>query len=189
VRAERRTIQFVRPDEQIINLVPGDYTLIVGHKYAEDPQFARDFDPSKGFTVRVATQPPVCPGALDPQDEQVPNPTNPAVMMTRRPDSALYQLALIVDPPAPGPFSLISFNAVVSPPYTDLYDFSWTIDGKPVPDNATPTVMSPASALGAPGSEHTVAVQARGARVYPDPDQPSIPPNLAVQCTFKLGTS
>lgn len=190
VRAERRSLQFVRPDEQIIDLPPGEYLLLVGHKFGEDPQFAADFRPERGFTIRVALNPPTCKGALDPPNESVPNPVNPAVTMEKRPDAALYQLAMILDPPNPGPFSLITFNAVVSPPYTDLYDFEWQLDGRPVPDNLTPTLQTPSSALGRTvNNEHKVRVVAKGIRQYPDPDQPHIPPPLAVECTFKLGTT
>jgi len=191
VNAERRTIQFVRPDEQIINLVPGEYLLIVGHKYAELPQFAADFDPNKGFTIRVATNPPVC--GLAPPDVNAPNPFNPAVSMLTRPPDALYQLGLSIEPPNPGPFSLMSFTAAVSPPYTDLFDFAWTLDGQPVPSGSVTNIQSPTQALpkGTVG-EHKVAVTARGARVYPDPEQPSIPLNggtLTVECTFVVGST
>ena len=34
---ERRVLQFVRPDEQIVPLDPGDYELIVGHKFWNKP--------------------------------------------------------------------------------------------------------------------------------------------------------
>jgi hypothetical protein len=191
VRAERRTLQFVRPDEQIIELAAGEHLLIVGHKYAEDPQFAADFNPERGFTIRVALNPAVC--NLDPPNVPAPNPFDPSLSMMKRPDDALYQLALIIEPQSPGLFSLMSFNAVVSPPYTDLFDFEWSLDGQPVPGVNIPTTQSPTQALpkGAAG-EHSVRVVARGVREYPDPDQPHIPLNggtLSVQCTFRVGAS
>ena len=65
-RSERMVLQFVRPNEQIVNLEPGEYLLLVGHQYAEDPQYARDFDPSRGFTVRIALNPAYC--GLSPAD-------------------------------------------------------------------------------------------------------------------------
>jgi hypothetical protein len=110
--------------------------------------------------------------------------------MMRRPDDALYQLALTIEPEAPGPFSLITFNAIVSPPYSDLFDFEWKIDGQTVPGAQTVTVQTAASNLPKlPGGEHTVRVIGRGAREYPDPDQPHIPPTLSVECAFKVSSA
>ena len=189
IRAERRTLQFVRPDEVIISPVPpGDYLLLVGHKFGEDPQYAGDFDPSRGFTIRVAASPPVC--GLEPQNVLTPFPTEPSVISPKRPDNALYQLGMTIDPPDPGPFSLMSFNAIVSPPYTDLFDYKWELDGKPVPDGTTPTIMTPSAALAkTPDGTHRARVTATGARQYPDPEQPHIPPTISLECTFKVGTS
>ena len=186
-RSDRMVLQFVRPDEQIVNLDPGEYLLLVGHKYAEDPQFARDFDPSRGFTIRIALNPPYC--GLSPADVLNPNPLDPSVMMLRRPDDALYQLGLDYQPEGEelGPFSLMTFNAFVSPPYTDLYDFSWELDGKPVPGETLPvfqraTADLPASSNG----QHTIRVNAMGAREYPHALLTHTPPNLSVACTFTV---
>ena len=79
----------------------------------------------------------------------------------------------LLEPQNPGPFSLMSFTAAVSPPYTDLFDFDWQLDGQPVPAGSVTNIQSPTQALpkGAVG-EHKVRVTARGARPYPDPAQP-----------------
>ena len=140
-RTDRMVLQFVRPDEQIVNLDAGEYLLLVGHKYAEDPEYAADFDPSRGFTIRVALNPPYC--GLSPADVLEPNPQDRNTMMLRRPDEALYQVGLNFQPDGDelGPFALMTFNAFVSPPYTDLYDFSWELDGQALHDEGTPIVQ------------------------------------------------
>lgn len=188
----QRVIQYVRPDEEIINVDPDDYELVVSHKYWQTPEFARDFDPARGFTVRVALGPRVC--GLDPPNDQ-PNPRYPG--LSKRRDDALYQAGVSVQPTTPGPFDLITFNAVVSPPYMDLFDFDWTLDGQPVPGASGPSVQpgaagatfqSPTAALAkTPDGQHTVRVTARGMREYPDPETPpeyKVPPTVSVECTF-----
>jgi hypothetical protein len=188
-RSERMVLQFVRPDEQIVNLDPGDYLLLVGHKYAEDPQYARDFDPSRGFTIRIALDHPYC--GLSPADVLAPNPVDPDVMILRRPDDALYQLGLSFEPDEQelGPFSLMTFNAFVSPPYTDLFDFKWEIDGQPIPGQITPIVQTATTDLvKTADGKHKVRVTAVGARDYPDAFLTHTPPTLAVECTFKLAS-
>lgn len=183
---DRRVLQFVRPDEQIINLEPGEYKLSVAHKYYATPEAAQDFDPEKGYTVRVAIGPRVC--KLEPPNDQptlVPN-------LTKRRDDALYQLGLSIQPEQPGPFDLMTFTAVISPPYLDLFDFEWAIDGQVVPDNATATLQ--AAVIGLPkvqGLEHKVRLTAKGMREYmdPDPKYRHVPLNggtLTVECTFAL---
>jgi hypothetical protein len=186
-RSEQMVLQFVRPDEQIVNLDPGEYLLLVGHKYAEDPQYARDFDPSRGFTIRIALNPEYC--SLSPNDVLEPNPLDRNFMILRRPDNALYQLGLNFQPGEQelGPFSLMTFNAFVSPPYTDLYDFKWELDGKPLPGETTPILQTAATDLvKTADGVHKVRATAVGAREYPHPTLSHIPPTLAVECTFKL---
>ncbi|MCC6420711.1 MAG: hypothetical protein IT429_20930, partial [Gemmataceae bacterium] len=80
VRSERRNLQFVRPDEQMMNLSPDEYALVVGPKFAEANYGGADFDPKRGFTIRVALTPPVC--GVEPKDEQKPSPFDPAVMIS-----------------------------------------------------------------------------------------------------------
>ena len=175
-RHQGRAIQLLRPDEQIVErLEPGDYALLVG--LAPDARY----DPSHTFTIRVALAPPLC-GTLSPPN--VPNPRYPGLLT--RADDAWYQLGITVEPPEGqrGPHALLSFNAFVSPPYSDLFDFEWEIDGQPVRDQSGPTILEPASHLPRPGHDHTVRVTARGVRPYPDPDQPHVPPTLSATCTF-----
>jgi len=186
-RSEQMVLQFVRPDEQIVNLDAGEYLLLVGHKYAEDPQYARDFDPSRGFTVRIALNPAYC--GLSPADVLDPNPLDRSIMMLRRPDDALYQLGLNFQPDEQelGPFSLMTFNAFVSPPYTDLYDFKWELDGKLIPGSTTPILQTAAVDLvKSADGRHKVRATAIGAREYPHPTLSHIPPTLSVECTFKV---
>jgi hypothetical protein len=185
VRAEYRVIQFMRPNEQIVNLLPGEYLMVA----QSDPASPQPFDPVKGFTARVATASAYC--ALDPVDELQPNPAAPAIMVPRRPDEALYQLGMSIDPPNEAdrvPFTLMSFGAFLSPPYTDLFDFTWTFDGQPLQlDPSTFLYQVPVEALPkTPGNQHTVTVTAIGARYYPDPLLTHLPPTLTVSCPFKV---
>jgi hypothetical protein len=186
VRAERRVIQFMRPNEQIVNLLPGEYLMVAQYRSPDDAALGDPFDPSKGFTARVATNSPYC--ALDPPDELQPNPAIPSVMMPRRPDDALYQLGLSIDPPESerAPFSLMSFGAFVSPPYTDLFDFAWVLDNQPVTADPSTTVYQvPTGDLPkASRGQHTIQVTATGARYYPDPGLTHLPPTLTVKCSF-----
>ncbi|MFN8523100.1 MAG: hypothetical protein U0821_08345 [Chloroflexota bacterium] len=189
----RRVIQLVRPDEQILmSLPPGDYLLVVGHKYARDPQFASDFDPAKGFTIRVALAAPVC--GLEPANS-VESQIYPGVF--QRPQDAIYQLGLTIDPPPPplspepaGQFTLLTFSAVISPPYVDLFDFQWQIDGRPVGGATDPVFQVPAASIPrTPDGMHKVRVTALGARDYPDPDTPPQsrrPPTLSLECSFRV---
>ena len=111
-------------------------------------------------------------------------------MMLRRPDDALYQLGLNYQPDEEelSPFSLMTFNAFVSPPYTDLYDFAWELDGKPCRGETTPILQTAtADLVKTADGIHRVRVTAIGAREYPHPTLSHIPPTLAVECTFKLG--
>jgi hypothetical protein len=185
VRAEYRVIQFMRPNEQIVNLLAGEYVMVAQF----DPASPQPFDPVKGFTARVATASPYC--GLDPQDELQPNPAAPSIMVPRRPDQALYQLGMSIDPPNEDnrvPFTLMSFGAFLSPPYTDLFDFSWTFDGEPLQlDPSAFLYQVPVEALPkTPGNQHTVKVTAIGARYYPDPSLTHLPPTLTVSCNFKI---
>ena len=47
-----------------------------------------------------------------------------------------YQLALSIEPNDPGAFSLMTFTATLNPPFTDLFDFDWTIDGQSFGDGS-----------------------------------------------------
>ena len=77
--SDRRVLQFMRPDEQIVNLAAGDYLLLAQAKQGDDPRAPRDFDPDRGFTVRVALNSPYC--GLAPPDQPVPHPAFPTVVL------------------------------------------------------------------------------------------------------------
>ena len=160
-RSERRVLQFLQPKSIVERLEPGSYALVVSA--SDDPSF----DPSRGFTVRVALAPAAC-----------------AVESDRRGE---YQVGLIVRPATPRPGSLLSFSAFVSPPFGDLFDFEWTLDGEPLAEVTPGLAQQPVSQLAATGDgQHVIRVTARGARAYPDPDQPAVPPTVTVECTFRV---
>ena len=156
----RRVLQFERPEIIVQDLEPGTYTLFI---HAGDQ---RSFDPRRPYTVRLAMGPPVC---ATQSDANTP-----------------YQLGLTFEPRRPTAFSMMSFNAFVSPPYSDLFDFDWQLDGRPMPDADRTTLQLAASDLPAARGEHRVQVTARGVREYPDPDPRfrHVPPTLTVVCTF-----
>ena len=159
--AQRRVLQFVRPEIIVEELSPDTYTLFV---HAGD---LRSFDPSRAYTLRVALGPPVCGTQRDPAER--------------------YQLGLTYQPRQPSPFSLLSFSAFLSPPYSDLFDFEWEINGRRA--SATRETMQTAVSdlPPAPGGQHHVRVTARGVREYPDPDPAGrhIPPTLSTECVFR----
>ena len=126
------------------------------------------FTPQRGFTVRVALGPPACAFQQD--------------------STALYQLSLSYEPQAPTEFSLLSLTAFVTPPYSDLFDFDWQVDGQPVAGRQRETLQLAVGDLAAaPNDEHSVRVTARGVRTYPDPDPVGrhVPPTLSVECKFR----
>jgi hypothetical protein len=161
-QAERRDLQFVRPDERALLVEPGDYILTVR---AGDPV---GFDASRNFTVRIAVTPGLC--SLEP-----PNIPTEYPGMTAKPDNPdKFQIGVSFQPDASelGPFTLMSFNAYVSPPYTDLFDFTWELDGQVVPGEAGPTILKPYADLPkTPMGLHTVKLTAKGAREYKDPTE------------------
>jgi hypothetical protein len=159
--SERRVVQFVQPLLTVQQLEPGTYTVFV-----QAGDVAR-FDSTRGFTLRVALGPPICGMQHDA--------------------GGVYQLALAYQPAQPTQFSLMTFAAFLSPPYSDLFDFDWEIDGQLIPGGLRETVQVAALDLASVSSnEHQVRVTARGARAYPDPDPRyrQLPPTLAVECTF-----
>jgi hypothetical protein len=157
-----RVLQFERPEVIVQDLDPGTYTLFI------EAADQRSFDAGRPYTVRLALGPPIC--------------------ATERDGAGLYQLGLSYEPRRLTPFSLISFNAFVAPPYTNLFDFEWELDGQRVPNAAEATVQVAAADLPSVSGPHRIRVTARGVREYPDPDPRfrHVPPTLAVQCTFAL---
>jgi len=162
--SQRRKVQFVRPDERAISVEPGDYVL---NARAAD---GAAIDPSRPFTVRIAVGPRVC--ALVPantQDAQYPDLTNKPA---DNPD--IFQVGVSIQPDEGklNQFALMSFNAYTSPPYTDLFDFTWELDGKVVPNEVGPTILKPYADLPkVPVGLHTVKLTAKGAREYKDPTE------------------
>ena len=160
---QQRVIQLVRPAIIVERLEPDTYTLFV---HSAD---GRTYDANHPFTMRVALGPPVCRSTRD--------------------DAERYQLTMSYEPASPTATSLLSFNAVLSPPYTDLYEFAWEVDGVAVPEVGGPTLQLAVSDLptGA-GGGHRARVSALGVREYPDPDPAfrHIPPTLTVECGFAV---
>ena len=160
---QQRVIQFVRPEIIVERLEPDTYTVFV------HPADEQRYDPNRPFTLRVALGPPVCGTARDSAEH--------------------YQLGMSYEPELPTAFSLLSFNAFLSPPYSDLYDFDWEVDGVSQPDADRQTLQVPVPDLSvAAGGRHRARVTARGVREYPDPDPAfrQIPPTLTVECTFQV---
>lgn len=159
-----RVLQLVKPDKIVQALKPNfKYEVLV----TTAPGGEAGFNPARGFTVRVALGAPVCNFARDPDDN--------------------YQVALGFTPATPRPFDLMSFTASVSPPYSDLFDFEWRVDGQPAQSDSGTTLLVPVPALQQnPLGLHKVQVVAKGAREYPDKDQPHIPPTIGTECTFRI---
>jgi hypothetical protein len=95
-RSDKRVLQLMRPDEQIVNLSAGDYLMVAVYKAPTDGSAAYPFDPTRAFTTRVALNAPYC--GLMPPDVMVPDPAVPAILVPRRPDDALYQLGMTISP-------------------------------------------------------------------------------------------
>jgi hypothetical protein len=188
-RSDKRILQPMRPDEQIANLSAGDYLMLAVYKAPTVASAADSFDPTRAFTARVALNPPYC--GLMPPDVMVPDPAIPAILVPKRSDDALYQLGMTISPDEQdrGPFSLMTLAAFMTPPYTDLFDFNWVLDGQPRPDMTTPIFQIPTSDLPkTAGGKHVIQLTALGARPYPDPLMPSMPPTLSLQCAFNVPT-
>jgi hypothetical protein len=157
----RRRIQFIQPKTLLVPVDPGSYALVVRPREQIEPSVWRP------FTLRVAVTPPPC--AVTGAHE------------------AGYLAALVTTPARPRRADLVTLTAYVLPPFEDLFDFEWSVDGRRLAATG-PTAQLLAFELGAGGaSGHQVQVVARGARSYPDPDQPEIPPTLSVGCPLMVG--
>ncbi|MFN8636887.1 MAG: hypothetical protein U0893_23820 [Chloroflexota bacterium] len=154
----RRRVQFFQPKGIIETVEPGSYAVLVR------PRNEDAFDASRRFTLRVIVTAPVCSVNADAEKR--------------------YQLALAMTPSKPGPFDLVTMTAYVSPPFEDLFEFSWSVDGRGIGASGSIAQM-PALEIGRGGS-HEVRVTARGARAYPDPDQPDVPPTLMASCSISV---
>jgi hypothetical protein len=160
----RDVMQFYEPDVIVApQLQPNTaYVVVVfpGQDFKQDR-----YHPYDTFTFNVAVTPPVCGVAKQ--------------------DGGSYHVALVAEPEEPRTSSLLTFSAVVTPPYSDLFDFDWEINGETVEAATIPVIQRPASALGA--GSHLVRAVARGVRQYPDPDQPQVPPTLIAECRLPIG--
>lgn len=154
----RRRVQFFQPKGIIETVEPGSYAVVVR------PRNEEAFDASRRFTLRVIVTAPVCTIAADAEKR--------------------YQLALAVTPGKPEPFDLVTMTAYISPPFEDLFEFNWSVNGRAVGAGGSIAQM-PALELGRSGS-HDVRVTARGSRPYPDRDQPDVPPTLMASCSVTV---
>ncbi|MCC7105293.1 MAG: hypothetical protein IT307_09135 [Chloroflexi bacterium] len=155
--------QFQAPEFIVERLEPGAYTIFVfsGDLLAYD---------LRGYTARVALGAPTVAQPLPPAGQEP----------TWRKDN--YVLSLGMEPADATQFSLMTFTAFIDPPFTDLFDFAWEIDGKPLPDSNMPVIQMGRPSLG----RHTVKLTAVGARDYPDPDHPHRPPTLSAVGAFEV---
>jgi hypothetical protein len=153
--------QFRAPGAIVRWLEPGSYSAFVESDRNDWTGAA-----AHSYTLRVALGPRAAPAA-----GPAPYPAS----------AGGYQLTLSIEPSDPGPFSLMTFTATIDPPFTDLFDFSWSVDGQPLGDNANAVQFGRPS-----GGSHTVLVIARGARPYPDPSAPGVPPTLSANGTFEV---
>jgi hypothetical protein len=142
-------------------LEPGAYTVLVAAR-DEPPD-----DATRGYTLRAALGPPTCATERDP---------------TQR-----YAVALAIEPEQPGRYDLITFSAFLAPPFGDLFDYEWQVDGQQVGGAGAVAQRAAVEIAPSAGGEHRVRVVVRGARAYPDPAQSQTPPTLAVECTFRVG--
>lgn len=158
--------QMSAPEMIVERLEPTSYTTFI---YSGDLKSADE----RGYTFRIALGPPIVPQAnIGGQDAS-------------KKDG--YQLSIAIEPEKPTQFSMVTINAFIDPSFTDLFDFQWEIDGQAVPDNNVPLLQFPATALGDKMiGRHTVKVTAIGAREYPDPDRPHIPPTLVATASFEV---
>jgi hypothetical protein len=157
----RRRVQLLQPKGLFEWVEPGTYAVVVR------PREQAEFSAWRPFTLRIAVTLPVCATSGDGEGR--------------------YQIALAMTPAHPRRAELVTMTAYVLPPFGDLFEFEWSVDGRRLAATG-PTAQSLAFelALGQAGG-HDVRVVARGARPYPDPDQPEIPPTLSVACPLTIG--
>lgn len=159
--SSHRVVQFVQPKLLLENVEPGSYAVVI------QPRDGAAFDAARAFTVRVAVTPPVCG--------------------SQRAADGRYVAALTAVPEQPRRFDLLTLSAHLLPPYSDLYEFEWLVDGRPLGTSSSPVFQAPASELGGrPGEVRQVRVVARGIRPYPDVDQPDVPSTVVVDCGIRI---
>jgi len=146
--SRRRVIQFIEPKTLLETVEGGAYAVVVR------PRDAAGFDPDRPFTLRVAVTPPVCAVARGGDDR--------------------YAAALAIVPASPAPWDLVTMVVYVLPPFTDLFDFSWSVDGGPAPDGQGAMAQLPGFSLPrTPAGTVTAGVVLRGTRQYTDPTDPT----------------
>lgn len=157
----RRQVQFIQPKGLFQAVEPGTYAVVVR------PRDEDGFSAWRQFTIWVAVAPPVCAIGSDSKGH--------------------YQLALAMTPARPRRADLVTMTAYVLPPFGDLFEFEWTVNGRPLAATGpTAQVLAFDLAQGRSGSQD-VQVVARGVTPYPDPAQPEIPPSLSVACPLTVG--
>lgn len=165
--SRRRVIQFIEPKTILETVEGGSYAVVVR------PRDEAGFDPERPFTLRVAVTPPVCAVERGSDDR--------------------YSAALAIVPASPAPSSLLTMVAYVIPPFTDLFDFSWSLDGGTPPDGQGPMAQIPGFSLPrTPSGTVRASVVVRGTRPYTDPTDPThghVPLDggtLTVRCDVRL---
>jgi hypothetical protein len=157
----RRRVQLVQPKGLIESVEAGPYAVVVR------PRDEADFSAGHPFTLRVMATPPVC-GLTDDT-------------------GGGYRLAVVAAPAAPRRADLVTLTAYVLPPFGDLFDFEWSVDGRRLPSSGAVAQVLAFDLSGGRTGAHEVRVLARGVRPYPDPDQAEVPPTLAVGCSVTTG--
>jgi hypothetical protein len=160
---------------------------------------------SQATTARADGDGPAARDAPRPQprptDPPAPPPVDPSgasgvsfaaatMCATQRASEGPYQLGLNVQPRQPTPFSLMTFNAILSPLVTDLFEFDWYVDGRPLTLGGSQIAQMAVRDLpSTPDGSHRVSVTARGVRDYPSPDPRfrPVPRTVTVECAFRVG--
>ena len=68
--------------------------------------------------------------------------------------------------------------AFVSPPYGDLFDYAWQVDGQAVATGPVGMLQVPAASPSPGGRRAAHGAGDAGVRQYPDPALPHVPPTL-----------
>lgn len=150
--------QLEAPEIIIERLEPGSYLVVVRTLAPETYEQAE----AHSYTLRAILAPP---------SAQPPVSANG------------YSLSLAIEPADPSQFSMMTFTAYLDPPFSDLFDWVWEVDGQRLWEFDGPVAQLPRPS---PGS-HAVRVTAVGARQYPDRTLPHFPPTLSASGRFDVG--
>jgi hypothetical protein len=157
----RRRVQYVQPKGLIEPVETGSYAVVVR------PRDEADFSAWRTFTLRVVVTPPVCAVSGDAESS--------------------YRVALAMTPSQARRADLVTLTAYVLPPFGDLFDFEWSVDGRRLASSGPVAQALAFDLAGSQSGSHAVQVMARGVRAYPDPDQPEVPPSLSAGCSLTIG--